>query len=135
MCVVETAQEMEASFSPYSLEELRQVSLSLAQFPLCSNQELDQVLPCPCQPSDFSDPLPLPGFQESRPGSGSAGEQPPTCSSGILGRSFLMQLAAQALDWEICCCLWSQAVSKMSLLREKPSFLPGINKAAYGSAP
>lgn len=40
---------------------------SLAQFPLCSNQGLDQILPGPFQPSDssiFSRLCPLPGFQD-----------------------------------------------------------------------
>lgn len=68
----------------------------LAHFRLQSNQGLDQVLPGTFQPSDsliLCRPSSPPG---SRPGSGSAGKQPPTCYQALLARSLLMQAGAQA---------------------------------------
>lgn len=62
--------ETEAQSGPCSLDDLRQICFfSLAQFPLWSNQGLDQVLPGPFQASRESSvlcrPSPLPGFRES----------------------------------------------------------------------
>lgn len=92
---------MQAHSSSHSLKDLRQICF----FPSGSVSPLEQLGPGPFQPLDSpilsADPLLFPGSEShwSRPGSGSAGKQPPTCCTGAAGQSgegFLMQAGAQA---------------------------------------
>lgn len=73
----------------------------LAQFPLWSNQGLDQGLPSFFQPYNsliLCRPSPIPGFRESlvKARVCLSRKQPPTCYQVLLVRSLLMQAGAQA---------------------------------------
>lgn len=117
--------ETEAQAGPCSLDDLRQICFFLwLSFPFGATRDWTRYCLAPSRHPEnlpFSaDPLLFLGSEShwSRPGSGFSGKWPPTCSSGPSGQKPSLASWSLGRGWEVCCCLWSQAVSKMSLLRE-----------------
>lgn len=101
----------------------------LVQFPLWSNQGLDRLLPSPFQPSVsliLCRPFPLLGFRESL-----------VKARVWLSREAAFNLLHRHFSWKLelglrlgCLLFVEPGCFQDVIAQGKPSFLPGINKAA-----